>query len=389
MKIPFFEGELIRSSTLVFISAISSSLIALLANLVVANLLGTKYFGDFRTIIYLFVFLPVLIDFGINATLTKYVAELRLKDKTAYMIRWLLKIKILSYVFLIAILFLVKDYIALYFLENASMNYLILAGIFLAASSFFSSFSFIVLGLQNFRIYSLSQFFTASLSPILSVLLSPLGIFYMIIGWGLGIIIGNLPNILFLMRKGILKGYEQLDVKRIFFRFSLPIYPIEVSVSLVNSIVPLLSLLFPAVISYYSFVFMFYVAALLIPNSLSLVLFPKFSELNGLERHSDAKNILTKSLSYYSIIVIIGLISVYLFSEWFIAFLAEDYLPSLIMFKVIVSVGLVFGYLVIYANYLKGLGKVKKYALIVFLQNILLIIISFILLTSTSGMLSG
>ena len=388
MKIPFFEGELIRSSTLVFISAISSSLIALLANLVISNSLGPNYFGNFKTIIYLFAFLPMLIDFGINASLTKYVAELRSKEKRGYMIRWFLKIKLLSYVFLIAVLFLVKDYIALYFLDNVTLSYLILAGIFLTASNFFSAFSFIVLGIQNFKVYSLSQFFIASLSPILAVLMSSLGIFYMIIGWGLGIIIGNLPNLLFLIRNEVLKSQEQFDVKKIFFRFSLPIYPIELIVAFVNSVVPLLSLFFSQyLISYYSFAFMFYVASLLIPNSLPLVLFPKFSELNGLENYSEAKNILRKSLMYYSFIVIIGLISVYLFSELFIGFLAKEYLPSTLMFKAIVSLGIVFGYPVIYSNYLKGLGKVKKYALIVLLQNLLLIAVSFILLTSMTGLL--
>ncbi len=388
MKIPFFEGELIRSSALVFISAISSSLIALLANLVISNSLGPNYFGNFKTIIYLFAFLPMLIDFGINASLTKYVAELRSKEKRGYMIRWFLKIKLLSYVFLIAVLFLVKDYIALYFLDNVTLSYLILAGIFLTASNFFSAFSFIVLGIQNFKIYSLSQFFIASLSPILAVLMSSLGIFYMIIGWGLGIIIGNLPNLLFLIRNEVLKSQEQFDVKKIFFKFSLPIYPIELIVAFVNSVVPLLSLFFSQyLISYYSFAFMFYVASLLIPNSLSLVLFPKFSELNGLENYSEAKNILRKSLMYYSFIVIIGLISVYLFSELFIGFLAKEYLPSALMFKAIVSLGIVFGYPVIYSNYLKGLGKVKKYALIVLLQNLLLIAVSFILLTSMTGLL--
>jgi O-antigen/teichoic acid export membrane protein len=388
MKLPFFGGELIRSSTLVFVSAISSSLIALLANLVVANLLGYNYFGAFKTIIYLFAFLPMLIDFGINATLTKYVAELKSKEKIGYLIKWFLKIKLLSYVFLIAVLFLVKDYIAFYFLKDASLSYLILAGIFLAASNFFFSFSSIVLGLQNFRIYSLSQFFIASLAPILSVLLYPLGIFYMILGWGFGIIIGNLPNILFLLRKQVFKAQEQFDVKKIFFRFSLPIYPIELTVALVSTIVPLLSLFFsPIIMSYYSFAFMFYFAALLIPNSLSIVLFPKFSELNGLEKHSDAKDILRKSLTYYSIVLIAGLVFVYLFSEWLISFLAIEFLPSLIIFKAIVSLGLVFGYPVIYSNYLKGLGKVTKYAFIVLLQNLLLIIVSFILLTSMAGML--
>jgi O-antigen/teichoic acid export membrane protein len=383
MKVAFFKGELIRSSSLVFLSAASSNLIALVANLAIANILGSIYFGNFKTIIYLFAFLPMIIDFGVNASLTKHVAEFRNRKKSIYLIKWLLKFKIISYVFLLAAIFLLKDYITLYFLKDASLSYLVIAGIFLTASSFFFSFSSIILGLQNFKLYSLSQFLTSFFPSILSVLLSPLGIFYMILGWGAGIILGNLPNILFLLREEFFKEHEVFDVKKILFSFNLPIYPIELTVALISSIVPLLSLFFSQkLIGYYSFAFMFYFAALLLPNSLSVVLFPKFSELNGLKRRVDAKNILKRSLLYYSIIAIASLIFVFLLSDWFIITFAKDFLPSLSMFNIITSLGIIFGFNVIYANYLKGLGNVKRYAFFVLLQNILLIIVSFALLNS-------
>ena len=385
MKVPFFEGELIRRGTLVFLATLSASIIVLFANIILSNILGTEYFGVFRTVFYLFAFLPMLIDLGINASLTKHISEFGKKrnKEIKYLISWFLKIKVISYILLIVIIFLLKDYIAIYFLKDISLSYLVYVGIFSAALTFFSVFSFIVLGFQDFKLFSFSQFLVSASSAFLAILFSPLGIFYIILGWGLGYFIGNIPNILFVLKKDIFSNYEKIDMKKIFFKFNLPIYPIELSAMLFNVVVPFLSLFFSQkLISYYSFAFIFYIAALLIPNSLSTVLFPKVSELNGLKRHADARDILKKSFMYYSIIVIIGLIFVILFSEWLISLIASSYLPSLLIFKIIVSLGFIFGYNVIYSNYLKGLGKLRRYAFFVLAQNILLIIVSFTLINT-------
>ena len=208
MKIPFFRGELLRRSSLVFLSAFSSSLIALIANLIIADLLKSENFGNFKTVIYLFAFLPMLFDLGINVSLTKYVAELgKNRKKINYVINWFLKIKFVSFVFLILITFLLKDYIALYFLKDASLSYLVFAGIFLAASSFFLTFHFIVLGFQNFKLFSLSQFLNSVLPAVFAVWLAPLGVFYMILGWGAGFIMSSIPNILFLLKNRVFGNY--------------------------------------------------------------------------------------------------------------------------------------------------------------------------------------
>jgi O-antigen/teichoic acid export membrane protein len=126
---------------------------------------------------------------------------------------------------------------------------------------------------------------------------------------------------------------------------------------------------------------MFYWAAQLIPSSLSSIMFPTISGLSGLGRHENAKNILKKAFLYYGLFAVIGLIFALLFSDWFIGIVAPDYLPSLYMFKIIVFLSFLFGFNIIYASYLKGLGKVKKYALFVLIQNILLLVISFIILS--------
>ena len=384
MKITIFKEEFIRRSLIVFLAIFFSGIVAFFANLYISISFGPniEYFGNFKTIIYLFAFLPMIVDFGISSSLTKYVAEFgRDIKKIRYVIFWFLKIRVISYVILVALTFLLKDYIAFYFLQDASLDYLVIGGIFLMISNFFAIFSSIILGFQNFKIFSLSAFLSTALADIFAILLIPLGIFYMIMGWSLGLFLGYLPSVMFVLKKNIFSGFTKIEMKKLFFKFSLPIYPIDLSSSLFTAIIPILSLFFSQrIISYYSFAFMFYYVTTLIPSSLSSVLFPKISELNGLKKFKDARNILKRAFLYYSPIAAIGLIFVFLFSEWFITSISKYFIPSLLIFKVLVYLGFVFGFNVIYTNYLKGLGKVKKYALFTLFQNILLILVSFILL---------
>ncbi|MFH1229169.1 MAG: oligosaccharide flippase family protein [Candidatus Aenigmatarchaeota archaeon] len=385
MRIKFFEGELIRSGTIIFLSTFLGSLIAFAANLLISNMLGPENFGNFKVIIYLFAFLPVIVDFGINSSLTKYISELgRDPQKSSHIIRWFMRIKILAWSAFALILFMMKDYIAIYFLKDASLSYLILAGIalmtFNISSSFFSS---IVLGFQNFKVYGLTQFIGSALSPLLAIMLSGYGTFFMVLGWGMGILIGNIPCMAYLLRKKLPKRWGFFDVRNIFLKFSLPIYPIDLITNLFSIITPIMSLFFSQrLVGYYSFGFMFYYVAMLIPNSLSTVLFPKVSELSGLKRYDHARSILRKSFMYYTFIVIAGLMFVLLFSEWFIGAVSKDFLPSLPIFRVIVTLGFLFGYNVIYSNYLKGRGKVMKYAVFMLAQNIILMAVSIFLLSS-------
>jgi len=379
------KSDLARTGSIIFIATLSANLILFLANLLIANQLGVVDFGVFKTIIYLFSFLPLLIEFGINVSLTKYISEFgsKNKEKIGYLVSWFLKLKIISYLILILIIFLLREQISIVFLKDASLSYLITAGILLISLTFFGVFQSIVQGFQKFKLYALAQFLSLSSSAILSVLLSPLGIFYIILGWSLGPLIGNLLNIKFFFSKRILKRTKEFDVKSKFLKFSIPIYIINIITGLSTSIIPLLSLFFSQEkIGYFSFAFIFYFAALLIPTSLSTIVFPKVSELNGLKRHKDAKNILWKAFKLYAIVAILGIIFVLLISDWLFITFFSGYLQSLFIFKILTIIGFVFGFNTIYVNYLQGLGKVKRFVLFVLAQNVLLIIISFILLGS-------
>jgi len=377
------KSDLARSSSIIFVSTLSSNLILFLANLFIANQLGAVNYGIFKIIVYLFGFLPLLIELGTNSSLTKYISEFgKEKEKIGYLIKWFLKLKFFAYLVLILLIFIFREQLSLLFLKDASLSYLILSGILLMGLSFFNTFQFITLGFQKFKLYAFSQFLTFSTSAALGVLLSSFGTFYIILGWSLGPLIGNLFNIKFFLRKKILKSVKKFDVKKVFWKFSIPIYLTGIITGLFSAIIPLLSLFFPQEkIGYFSFAFIFYFATLLIPNALSTFVFPKVSELNGLKRHKDAKNVLKKAFKLYTFVAILGIILVILFSDWLFTTFFKNYLPSLFMFKILTISGFIFGFNMIYVNYLQGLGKVKKFALFILTQNIVLFVISFSLLS--------
>jgi O-antigen/teichoic acid export membrane protein len=378
------KGDLARSGGIIFLASLSANIILFFANIFIADQLGAVDFGVFKIISYLFTFLPILIDFGANYTMTKYISEFksRSKEKVGYLIKWFLKIRIFSYSVMLALILIFNEQIAFFFLKDASLNYLVFAGVLMAGLPFFVIFQFIVLGFHKFKLFALSQFLTLTSSGILSVLLSPFGIFYAVVGWSFGFLIGNLFNLKFFLREDIIKKSNEFDVKRIFKKFSLPAQFVWIVTNLFTVIIPILSLSFSQeAIGYFSFAFLFYIATLLVPTSISSVVFPKVSELNGFGRYKDAKNLLKRAFFLYSPVVLIGIILVFLISDWLFVTFFESYLPSLLMFKILVSLGLVLGFNMIYTNYLQGLGRVKMFALLVLLQNALLFAVSFVLLS--------
>ncbi len=379
------EGDLARSGGLIFLSSLFANIVLFFANLFIANLLGPVDFGVFKVITYLFTFIPLLIEFGISVSLTKYISEFksRSREKLGYLIKRFLEIRILIYSLSIAIILLLNEQIAVTFLGESSLSYLILAGILLSGMTFFSVFQAIVLGFHEFKLYSLSQFLTLSISAFLGILLSPLGLFYIIVGWSFGSLIGNAFNLRFFIRKNLIRKTKKFDIKKIFVKFSLPVYFVWIVTSLYAVIIPILSVFFPPEpIGYFSFAFLFYFATLMIPTAIASVVFPKVSELNGSKRYRDAKNIKMKAFMLYIPVVLIGMLFVLLASDWLFNSFFQEYLPSLLMFKVLVSLGLLFGFNTIYTNYLQGLGRIKRFAVIVLTQNILLFAVSFGLLST-------
>jgi O-antigen/teichoic acid export membrane protein len=298
----------------------------------------------------------------------------------SYLVKYFLKIRIVSFTILIISLLLLRDQLSALFLNDASLSYLMIPGAFFSALIFFNVFQYIVLGYQKFKLFALSQFLVLIGSSVLGLLLSYFGMFYLILGWSLGYLIGNLFNLRFFFKEKVVNSSESFDVKKIFLNYSLPVHVVFIISNIQTVIVPILSLFFSQeLIGYFSFAFLFYFAALLIPNSISFVIFPKVSEMKN--RHVDARNLLEKAFLFYTPIVFAGVASVLLFSDALFSMFFQSYLPSLFLFKVVVVMGLVFGYNIIYTYYLQGRGKIKKFALFAILQNIILIAVSFYLMS--------
>jgi O-antigen/teichoic acid export membrane protein len=386
MKKPIFsilKGDLARSGGVIFLASLSANIILFFANIFIADQLGAVDFGVFKVISYLFTFLPILIDFGASSTMTKYISEFkgRSKEKIGYLINWFLKIRILSFSVLIAVILIFNEQISLLFLKDASLSYLLLPGVLILSMSFFTVFQYIVLGFHKFKMFALSQFLTFTTSGVLGVLLSQFGIFYALLGWSFGFLVGNLLNLKFFFSERIAKKSKEFDVSKIFVKFSLPVQFVWILTNLFGIVIPVLSLFFSQeAIGYFSFAYLFYFATLLIPTAVSSVVFPKVSELNGFKRYKDARNVKEKAFLLYIPVVLIGLVFAILASDWLFATFFETYLSSLFSFKILVSFGLLSGFIMIYANYLQGLGRVRRFALLVLLQNILLFVVSFVLL---------
>jgi len=383
MKInAILEKDLIKSSGLIFGASLIGSIILLISNLVLSKHFGPGSFGNYKTVVSLFLFLPALIEFGAGATLTKYIAEFS-DDRINYLVGWFLKLRVILYLFLLGSIFIFREQITTYFLKDASLSYLILPGLLFGFFVFFEIFKPITLGFQNFKLYSFSQFLTSASAGLLTIVVGYLfGIYYAIIAYGTGYLVGNLPNIRFSLAKKVFVRrniQNNLDLKGIFLRYSLPIHLMVIPGFLSLGMIPILSLFFPQkLIGYYAFAWIFYSGVLLIPIALSQVLFPKVSELSGKKNFKEAKRKLVRAFIVYTPVALLGIIGCLLFSELFIGIIAPAYLSGLVAFEALVCFGLVVGYLLIYKGYLTGLARMKRLTLLVLVQNISLLGVSFI-----------
>ena len=379
----FFKGDLIRASSMIVLATLSGSAIAFLANLYLSSTLGPKFFGVFKTLIYLFTFLSFLVGFGMQSTLPKYIAEFKTKNKKkiGHLVNWFLKIRGIGFLIIGILIFLMRDKIALYLLHDVSLSYLIFPALAFLVASFFQMFIYIVLGYQKFRLFAVSLFLSSTLSAVLAVALSPFGLFYIISGWACGTAIGFLITLRYLFHEHAFSSTIHFNLHKIIWKFSMPMYGLWIIFSLVSVAVPFFSLFFSQLlIGYYSYALMFYTASLLIPTAISYVVLPRVSELISLKKMKIAKEILTRALKLYTPLVAIGIVTVLLASEFFILKISPEYFPSLTLFRSVIIFGLLSGCLLILSFYLQGKGKVKETALIILSQTILLFLISFILL---------
>jgi PST family polysaccharide transporter len=381
------EKELVKSSFLMFLATGIPAIMSFLANLMLARIFNPEPFGNYKTVTYLVTFFSSLISFGIPITLTKYIAQFKVNDKKkiGYMTRWFLNILLIAFSVLVVLLLVFLKPLTLYFLHDPTLTVLVLAGFSIVFANIFSILPSMVLGFENFKLYLFSRLLT-SLGYIIFVV--GLGYFFgvpfAIIGLGLSNILGNLLCLRFLVKKGSFKKRDgEFDVKDIFLKFSLPMYFFTIPNYVGNAIVPVLSIFFSReLIGQYSFSFIFYYSGLVIPGTIGTVLLPRNSRLISLKKGEKIKQTLIKVFSAYTLIVIGGILGVFLLGKPILSLIAPEYLPGLLFFKVLVSLGLLSGYIVIYNSHLTAKEKIKEVAILTLIQNLLLFVISFLLLKS-------
>ena len=377
----FSKNNLIFNSGMVFSAGFIGALFLFASNLMLSRVFGPEAFGNYKTIIPLFMFVAALVDFGAMPTLTKYIAEFVARKETGKinnLIWFFLKVKGLSIVSVVMVIYAARDTFAQMFLGDAALSYLIVPGLMLSLFILFDITKPIVAGFQNFKLFSFSGFLTnASIGAATVALGYFFGVYYAILGWVVGYFVGNLPNIWFILKeKYLCKNKAKVDITQIFRRYSLPmhgIYLLNVSNLL---IIPVLSLFFAQeLIGYYAFAWIFYSGIMLIPIALAQVLFPKVSEMHA--QGKNTKSVLRGVLCAYSLVVFIGIGVIQLFSAHIIAFVSYDYISGLLIFKWLNCAGLLLGYLLIYAHYLSAKSEVRKAAWVFFVMNVALFLVSF------------
>ncbi|NCS71294.1 MAG: oligosaccharide flippase family protein [Candidatus Aenigmarchaeota archaeon] len=379
------EKELVKDSLIIFIANGGPAIINFAVNLMLAKIFIPESFGIFKNITYLLTFFSSLMDFGSGVTLTKYIAQFRVKgkEKIGYMSRWFLKLRLIVYSVLFIGLFIFIKPIAVYFLHDASLSYLVIFGLSIVFANIFSILPSMVIGYENFKLFLVSRMTASFGSLIFGVGLGYFfGLPYAIIGFGFSNLLANIICLKFLSeKKSFSKDGGSFNLKKIFLKFSLPMYIFSLPSSFGSAIVPLLSLFFSMdLIGQYSFSFLFYAAGLVIPGALATILLPKFSRLNALKNDKKIRGILMKVFFVYTVIVIGGIAGTLLFGEAIISIIAPQYLPGILFFKALISLGLVSGYLSIFESYLTSKEMIKEVALVVLAQNILLFLVSYILL---------
>jgi len=380
----FGTRKIMKDSTLVIIATSFSSLMTFLTNLFWGRYLGPESYGSLKTIIYLTGLFSSLINLGLVFTATKYIAEFRGRDKKKIgpLVRWIFKFRIIAYIIsmLLFVLF-IKD-ITLFFLHDISLSYLMIPALFVIFTNFFGILPFMIQGFENFKLFFSSKIIFGLLYLSLGFGFLKFGVNYSLFGIGLAFLISNLICLKFLIKNNAFEKTKiKVDFKKIFLKFSLPLYISNIPNYLGNSIVVILSIFFPMeVVGYFSFSFIFYFAALLIPMALTGIVLPRVSNLNGLKKHNDAKKVLMKVFAIYTPMMILGIIGTLIFSKFILSLIAPQFLPGLIFFKVLLCFGFIIGYLVIYTSYLTAKEKMKQVAVFILLQNLVLFILSFIML---------
>jgi O-antigen/teichoic acid export membrane protein len=384
----FFVNEIVavfKDSGILFTATVVGSLVLFLANIGLARLFDPANFGSFKIVLNLALFIPAVLELGAGVTLVKYLAEFSSKHQgnAKYLINFFVRMRIITFILVIVTLFVFRQFFSVLFFNDASFDLLMIAGLVVVAAGFFDIYRYVIIGSQNFKLLAISGlvgYISIGLFTFFFGLFG--GIFWALVGWGIGTMVGSIPMFLFTMNlnKGVKE--KKFQMGKIFWEYSMPLYLMIIPNFLGIAVIPILSLFYPPVlIGYYSFAFIFFNGFILLPNALYQVLFPKFAMLHGDNKHHEVDNILKKTLLVYAGISIIGLLGTIFFAGTLIGLLAPKYLPGTIVFQIVMLSCFLVGFVRIFQTYYTAVNRIWAVTLTVVLQNFIIVVAGFIALS--------
>lgn len=378
-----YSWSIVIPSMVIFVSSIAGNFILFLVNLYLSNIFGPSSFGTLKTILYLFTFLAVTVGFGFQPTLARYISFFHVTErrKINYLIKWYFKLMFISALLLASTVILLRKSLSLILLHSSDSSPLLIPSVLIIFSPVINLFSAALLGYKKFHLYAIVQTLIPLLIAATVGVMKNFGLLFILFAWPIGIFLGNIPAIIYVINQGLFKYAKKFDVKEIFTRFGFPIYVLRIVTSITSLIVPIISVFVPRTVTgYYSFAFIFYNATLLFPSAISSVLLPKVSELNAKRRPKHMKKAVRDAFKFHTLFVIGATLFLVLFSEQFILFISPSYLGSLLFFRYLSLFGIFSGYITIYNSYLLGIGKVKHVTILTLLQSFFLFTLTFLLL---------
>ena len=332
----------------------------MVSNIFLSRLLGVEGFGNFKTVTGLFSSFPILFSFGIGGTLIKVISDRR--PGYSYIIRKYLMGYAAIFIFFGALLFIANKELALYFLGDENLGYLMIAGIAIFFGNFFDVIKSTTVGLKEFKIFSLSEFLRNLCFAVFSVAAAYYwGLSYAIASIGLAYVVKSLPTIHILLKSGILYADSHVcKLRKVFFNYSLSMYVISLIQSSTMFIIPILSLFYTQTyVGYFGFAWIFFAGSVMFANALETILFPEISELSKTCMDS-ARRKFRNVLMIYIPIALIGFFAAVLVVEPFISAVSPKFLPCLPIAYALIFYGIFGSMISFFKIFYIASGQMKK-----------------------------
>ena len=382
-KILNFEKDLASTSALLLASTVIGGGLGFISTILLSRILNPHNFGIFKTLTGIYGFAIYFLDFGFQNTLVKYLSEFSAqnqKGKANQLVQNLFLLRFVILIFIIALSLTFRQNIASLFLKNENLSYLIYHTLIFTFVAFLDLSRAAVIGLQNFQLIAVINIIV----PLASILiLIPLAYFFglpaAIIGAAAAYLTGSLVSLGFLFKN---KFHQRLKSPFIFpklvFSYGLPSYFSALPSYIFLAIIPLLSLFFPQnKVGYFAFSLSFYTVGMVVPGTISQILFPKIAALAAASKAS-AQAALFRALKIYLPVILFEIIFASAFAKPVILLFAPQFIAAYSLVVILVATAAFLGIGTILITYFTATHKLKIAFCLNFAAGVIFTLVAFI-----------